>query len=144
MQFFGNRCLSHGMERDMIFFLWLFSFMPEKPQVDPKKILLLGWDELGWLGLHGIFSTLNITVTNPENLKATSFCGAPKDVVSKLSVDPFWMIKLFFLDKNPGRLHVTFGQVFSTTKSQFSHHTDNRKYGKRGFFGHVQGVSIPD
>ena len=62
-----------------------FPLVPEKPRVDPKKKLFLGWDELG--SLH------------PRNISLASLFDS-----SRFG----WTTqKFFFRDKNPTRLHVT-------------------------------------
>ena len=57
----------------------------------PRKALFLGWDKLGSLCLRGISPTLNITGTNPENFNFKFLVKYPEYMISKFSVEPFWM-----------------------------------------------------
>ena len=44
----------------------LFTLVPDLIR-RPQKNIILGWNDLGSLGLRGISQTLNITATNPES-----------------------------------------------------------------------------
>ena len=95
--------------KNSIFLFFAIQFCARETARGPKKNLFLEWVELGSLGLRGISPRLNMTATHPENL-ILRFFRYPQNVISKFSVDPFWMDdpKVLFRDENSGRLQVTF------------------------------------
>ena len=68
--FFGYNSRNIALK---MFYFSLFRFVPKKPNVDLKKILLLRWDELGSLGLTGISPRLNTAAENLKNLRNATF-----------------------------------------------------------------------
>ena len=95
------------------FVILIYPFLCQRNRSRTQKALFLGWDEVGSLGLHGIFPKLNITATNPENSMLRFFIMYRKNIISKFSVELFQKHdattqKSFLRDKKPPSFHLTF------------------------------------
>ena len=73
------------------FLLFACSVACQKTACGPKKTLFLRWDELGSLGLRGVFRTLTKKATNPEKSMLRCLLDIQKNTIPKLSVELFWM-----------------------------------------------------
>ena len=93
---------------------------------------MLGWDEVGWLGLPGDSLKLKITAPDPDKMNATFPRKYPKNIL-KLWVEPFQK-------RDPGirfpgwkfwKSSTGLFRVFPAAKSLFSHQTGKWKMRKK-------------
>ena len=98
----------------------LFSSVPEKPHVDPKKHCFWDGMNLGHWVYVGFLPRLNITAINPEGLMPRLLLGVQKNIILKIlgpavldgrPKSPFPGMKIL------RRVHVTFFAFFPTAKS---------------------------
>ena len=73
------------------FFYFCYSVLCQRKRMWTQKDMLLRWDELGSLGLRGIFPGLDIKATNFKNLMLCFPLCIQKNINWKFFVDLSWM-----------------------------------------------------
>ena len=121
----------------------ILSFVPEKPHVDPKNIVF----GMGWTCIAGstwdFSDAKHNSHTNSADLMLRVLLGIQKKRLKIFGQNRIWCttLKSCFLDKNPGRLHVTFLSFHSGQK--LVQHRSNKKKWTMTFNSLCARASIP-